>query len=88
MNYILLQVVIIDDGQDAVGVQLGAKTKEALWRKEIADNIDADKSMCIVTGNIDYVNCLTFYVNMIQVFILNGPLDLNSFLNHTCQLSF
>jgi hypothetical protein len=30
MNYILLQVVIIDDGQDAVGVQLGAKTKEAL----------------------------------------------------------
>jgi hypothetical protein len=44
--------------------------------------------MYIVTGNIDYVNCLTFYVNMIQVFIWNSPLDLNSFLNHTCQLSF
>ena len=30
MNYILLQVVIIDDGQDAVRVQLGVKTKESL----------------------------------------------------------
>lgn len=88
MNYILLQVVIIDDGQDVVRVQLGAKTKEALWRKEMEDNIDADKSMYIVTVNIDYVNCLTFYVNMIQAFIWNSPLDLSSFLNHTCQLPF
>lgn len=61
-KYITLQVLLL-----TINKLLYVQKKKSLSRKEKerADNDDIDKTIYLVTKNIDNVNCLDFYVNII-----------------------